>query len=87
MPDGTYADYHANNLSENIMNSVDDNGHTTVILNEILDYRTSAQAVPKKHGWVRSTSGASKRAITTRGYDIKVQWTHLPSRTLISQVC
>ena len=74
MPDGTYVDYHANNLLENILNSVDDDGHTAMIMDDILDHRKSDLAIPKKEGWIRTPQGATKRVITTKGWDIKVQW-------------
>ena len=74
MPDGTYADYQANNLIENLMNNVDDDGRTEMIMDEILDHRTNEEAVPKEDGWVQNSAGTSKRAITTKGWDIKVQW-------------
>ena len=74
MPDGTYADYQANNLIENLMNNVDDDGRTEMIMDELLDHRTNEDAIPKKDGWVQTSQGASKRVITTKGWDIKVQW-------------
>jgi len=51
MPDGTY-DYHANNLIENILNAVDGEGHTPLLMDEILDYRSTADAIKKKDGWI-----------------------------------
>ena len=74
MPDGTYADYHANNLLENILNMVDDNGHTELIIDEILDHRSTHDAIPSSQGWFRTKEGSKKRVITTKGWDIKVQW-------------
>ena len=74
LPDGTYADYHANNLIENIYNSVDNNGHNEIILEDIIDHRATDQAVPRKHGWVRSPQGLSKRVITTKGWELKILW-------------
>ena len=74
MPDGTYADYSANNLIENIYNSVDDNGHTEVFLEDIIDHRANDEAISKRDGWIRSSNGASKRIITTKGWDLKVIW-------------
>ena len=60
IPDGTYAEYQANNLIENLMNNVDDDGWTELILNEILEHRTNDEAVPKKDGLVQDIQGASK---------------------------
>ena len=50
MPDGTYADYHANNLIENIYNSVDDHGHAELFLDDIIDHRANENAVLKRDG-------------------------------------
>ena len=74
MPDGTYADYQANNLLENILNAVDDDGRTELIMDEILDHRKNENAIAKRDGWYRTSEGSSKRVITTKGWDIKVQW-------------
>ena len=74
MPDGTYADYHANNLIENILNTVDGEGHTPLLMDEILDYRSNPEAVTKRNGWIQTSSGITKRVITTKGWDLKVQW-------------
>ena len=74
MPDGTYADYYANNLIENILSTVDGEGHTPLMMDEILDYRYTSNAIKKRDGWIQSPTGASKRVITTKGWDLKVQW-------------
>ena len=74
MPGGTYADYHANNLIENIYNSLDDHGHAKLFLGDIIDHRANENAVLKRDGWVRSSNGASKRVITTKGWDLKILW-------------
>ena len=74
MPDSTYANYHANNIIENIHNSVDDDGHTIIIMDEILNHRSNESAINKRDGWVRTYNGASKGVITTKGWELKVQW-------------
>ena len=60
MPDGTYAGYYANSLIESIYNSADDNNHTELFLDDIIDHQANDNAIPKKGGWVRLTNGASK---------------------------
>ena len=75
MPDGTYVDYHVNNLVlQNILNNVDDDGHSPLLMDEISDHRSGDGAVPKKVGWIITPEGIKKRVITTKGWDIKVQW-------------
>ena len=74
MPDGTYAGYYANNLIESIYNSVDENDHAELFLDDIIDHQVNGNTVPKQDGWVRSSNSASKRVITTRGWDLKILW-------------
>ena len=54
MSDGIYADYHANNIIENIHNSVNDDGRTIIIMDGILDHRSNESAVPRGDGWIRT---------------------------------
>ena len=72
MPDGTYADYHAKNLIENIYNSVDDFGYSEQSMNEIIDYRRNTGAIDKRDGWVRTQYGSTKRVITAKGWHLKI---------------
>ena len=72
--DGTYSDYSANVLIENIMNSADDNGQTSLFLDEIVGHRFNKDAVPESEGWYVTPQGAKKRTITTKGCDINVSW-------------
>ena len=72
--DGTYTDYSANVLIENIMNSADDNGHTPMFMDEIVGHRYDQDAISKDDGWYITPQGARKRKITTRGCDINVSW-------------
>ena len=74
LPDGTYSDYSANVLIENIMASVDDNGLTSLILDDIIDHRFNPECVDESEGWYETPQGAKKRRITTRGCDINVLW-------------
>ena len=74
MPDGTYADYHANNLIENIYNSVDDFGYSELLINEIIDHQRNTDAIDRRDGWVRTQYGSTKRVITTKGWDLKILW-------------
>ena len=79
MPDGTYAGYHANNIIENIYNSVDDNRHTESISNEIIDHCQNAEAIHKRDWWLRSQPGMSKRVVTdgrVGGQSFLYTWLH-----------
>ena len=73
-PDGSYSDYSANILLESLHSQVDINGHTVELLKGIVDHRVSEDAIPKERGWVQLGSGAKKRIITTRGWDLLVEF-------------
>ena len=51
LQDGTDSDYSANVLIENIMNSADDNGQTSLFLDEIVRHRFNKNSVPEGEGW------------------------------------
>ena len=72
--DGTYSDYSANVLIENIMNSADNNDQTPMFMDEIVRYRYNKDAIPRDNGWYLTPQGARKRIITTKGCDINVSW-------------
>ena len=74
MPDGTYNDYSANVLIENIMSSVDDNGQTSMILEDIIGHRFNPDCISESDGWYTTPQGSKRRKITTHGCDINVQW-------------
>ena len=75
MPDGTYNDYSANVLIENIMASVDDQGQTPMMLEDIIGHRFNNDYINENDGWYITPQGSKKRRITTRGCDLNVQWT------------
>ncbi len=74
LPDGTYTDYSANVLIENIMNSADDNGQTPMFIDEIVGHRFNKEAIHPEDGWYITPQVAKKRVITTRGCELNIQW-------------
>ena len=74
LPDGTYSDYAANVLIENIMAGVDDNGQTALLLDDIIGHRFTADCVGPTDGWYETPQGAKRRRITTRGCDMNILW-------------
>jgi hypothetical protein len=64
----------ANTIAQNILSQVDDNGYGGRELDEILDHRTTDKAVPKEKGWITTGTGTRRRIITTKGWEILVQW-------------
>ena len=73
-PDGSYTDYSANLLLENLHSQVDVYGHTMELLKGIIDHRIADDAISKENGWVQLASGAKKRIVTTRGWDLLVEF-------------
>lgn len=73
-PDGTTQFMFANFLAENILAQVDDEGHRQLLLDEITDHRTNAEAIPKEKGMIQSKNGSMRRVFTTRGWELYVRW-------------
>lgn len=73
-PDGTYGEYAANVLIENIFAQVDEEDKTQMILSEIVDHKSDENALTQENGWIQMKNGVKKRAITTKGWKLKVQW-------------
>lgn len=64
----------ANTIAENILSQVDDYGYGKRQLDEITDYRTNDEAIPKHQGWLKTASKQNRRRITTKGWEIQVKW-------------
>ncbi len=72
--DGTMEKHTANVIAENMYAQVDDEGHQYLILDEIIDHRKDATAVPISDGTYRTPSGTERAKVTTRGWYIVVRW-------------
>ena len=57
-----------------IHNQVDDDGNNLRLLQGIIDHRYDDSAVRREHGWVHLPNNVRRRKITTKGWDIRVQW-------------
>ena len=74
-PDGQVKEYAANILAENMLAQVDQNGHSTLMMKEIVDYRKdSATAVPMSDRYLVTPSGQRRSRKTTKGWDLLVEW-------------
>ena len=71
--DGSYADYSANVLTENLLSQVDDDGKSTALLSGIVGHRKNPEAIDLKDGWYDQGT-VRKRKVTTKGWDLKVEW-------------
>lgn len=73
--DGSYADYSTNVLIENLYNQVDDEGRSHSLLLSVSDHRKNDDAISIGNGYITLASGTRKRRITTKGWELKADWT------------
>ena len=65
----------ANIIAESILSQVDEDGHKQMMLDEIIDHRSTDQAIKKEDGYIYNPYNESKRRReTTRGWELCVQW-------------
>lgn len=64
----------ANILAENILAQVDEDGFRRLMIDEIVDHRIKADAIPKSQGTYTTANGATRRVHTTRGWELYVRW-------------
>ena len=55
------------NIAENLIAQLDDEGRRQMMLGEIMDHRTSHEAIPKSQGTYVNSYGVSQKKTTTRG--------------------
>ena len=64
----------ANIIAENILSQIDEEGHRQLMLDKIIDHRTTKHAIPKGEGTFQTTYGVTRKKRTTRGWEICVRW-------------
>ena len=72
--DGETMPLTANLVAENMFAQVNDEGHRTVLFDEIIDTRKSSEAVPKEQAYYELPNGAKRRRRTTKGWEALVKW-------------
>jgi hypothetical protein len=72
--DGMREKYQANIIAENMFAQVDDEGYQYLILDEITDHRKDNSAISISDGMIRSAHGSMKPKVTTRGWELLVQF-------------
>ena len=72
--DGTKQSLSANYFAENVFAQVDQDGNRQVLLDEIIDYRTSGKEVKQQNAFITTRTGTKKRSETTIGWELLVQW-------------
>ena len=72
--DGSYNEYSANVLAENLYNHVDDDGNSHSLLSAIVDHEVDHTIAVSKEDSLHESNNLRRRRITTKGWRIKVEW-------------
>ena len=73
-PDGSTDAFTANIIAEHLYSQLDEEGRSFAILKEIVDHRMTDEATPKEDGFVIDAQGRQRPKITTKGWDLQVEW-------------
>ena len=72
--DGQIQELTANIIAENLIAQVDEEGRRQLMMSEIIDHRILDDAIPKSQGTYMNSYGIKRRKLTTRGWDLLVEW-------------
>ena len=72
--DGSHEKHMANIIAENIFAQVDDEGHQSQIIDEIMYHHKDHSVVPISDGVIQNVNGTTKPKKTTRGWELLVQF-------------
>ena len=72
--DGYKASLTANAIAENLFAQVDDKGNRFVLLESIVDHRTTGDELQDADAFILSSNGGKRRRETTKGWEILLQW-------------
>ena len=72
--DGHSASLAANAIAENLFAQIDDDGHRSVLLQDIVDHRVNGEEITKDNAFITSPNGGRRRRQTTLGWEILFQW-------------
>ena len=72
--DGKEQSLSANYIVENLFAQVDQNGNRQVLLDEIIDYRTTGKEVKQQDAFITTRTGTKRRCETTIGWELLEQW-------------
>ena len=71
--DGKKQSLSANFITENVFAQVDQDGNRQVLLNEIINYRTTGKEVKQQDAFITTRTGTKRRCETTIGWELLVQ--------------
>ena len=72
--DGTKQSLSANYIAENVFAQVDQDGNRQVLLDEIIDYRTTGKEVKQQDAFITTRTSTKRWCETTIGWELLVQW-------------
>ena len=72
--DGSEETLSANVIAENLLAQVDADGHRQLLMDEIIDHRRDDNAIKKEDAFYTTSQGTQRRKMTTRGWELCVQW-------------
>ena len=72
--DGIPHEYVANTIAENLYSKVDSEGRQQLIFWEIIDHRKNEETIPINQGTVKTHGAQLRPKITTKGWELKVEW-------------
>jgi hypothetical protein len=72
--DGRTERLQANVIAENLFAQIDEEGNRHVLLDDIIDYRKTDEAVTEDDAFYTARSGMKHRRRTTKGWEVCVQW-------------
>ena len=72
--DGSVDKYKSNVITENMLSQVDDVANQYLLMNKITDPRKDNTAIPISDGMMRGHNGNELPKITTRGWELLVEW-------------
>ena len=72
--DGIPHEYAANTIVGNLYSQVDSEGRQQLIFEEIIDHRKNEEEIPIDQGTIKTRGGQLRPKITTKGWELKVEW-------------
>ena len=72
--EGILHEFAANMIAENLYSQVDSKGHRELIFKAIIDHKKDATAIAVTNGSTTTRGGQTPPAITTKGWQLKVEW-------------
>ena len=64
----------ANTIAKNMLAQVDEDGHRSLFIYEIEDFRRNGNALSKDEGTFTTRTGLQRKKLTTRGWEFFVRW-------------